>query len=644
MPHCLLTNSEVGTGHFQASLLVELVEPRPTSIEDQETLLDSIYETVKRANASKPPYAAITGEYIMFARPDMPFARTDKNTVKRRVTVVQYEKEIEELYKKLENGDSARFKTDTNATSPETAAQDIRNVIIASLPLNAKIGLEDDLFAAGLDSVLSIRVIRCLDSAADEYIDNGTKKSAFVPQFLYSNPTINLLSKAFCDLVQGVQESSMVLVEKQTEKLKDFRAKYTVDLPELSKPRSILHHYTDGNTIMLTGSTGSLGSYILESLLRQPNIKKIYCLNRAEDSQQRQSQVNGPRGLTTDWQAHRVRFLRVDLSEPNFGLDEKQYTALLERATHIIHCQWPVNFNLSIMSFEPHIRGVRHLIDFSLSSKLSPSLFFLSSIATVSHLKDRSEVLEAPVDVLTTVNGGYGASKQVCELMLQDAYERSSVNATICRVGQVAGPVLRPEGMWSKQEWVPSIDREEKKRADDWTHPQIIASSKHLGLLPSTLGSMELVDWIPVDLLGDIIVELAGVVEIHQEPEKGFHEIEVEPSDTIPVYHAVNPEFTMWANLLPIVHRSLGEYGIKIVTWNEWVDALAQSQGSAADTTHNPAMKLLEFFETLKLDDGKASMMPRLDTERSEMKSGTLAGLKPVGSVWMEAWLKQWAF
>ena len=155
---------------------------------------------------------------------------------------------------------------------------------------------------------------------------------------------------------------------------------------------------------------------------------------------------------------------------------------------------------------------------------------------------------------------------------------------------------------------------------------------------------MELVDWIPVDLLGDIIVELAGAAEVHREPENGFREIEVEFSDTVPVYHAVNPEFVMWADLLPTVRRSLGECGIKTVTWNEWVDALAQSQHSAADMTHNPGVKLLEFFKALKLGDGSTSMVPRLDTAHAEMKSGSLAGLKPVGSVWMEAWLKQWAF
>ena len=406
----------------------------PKSTEDQQALLESIYEVVKHTNASKPPYAANTKEYIMLAKPDKPFARTDKNTVKRRMTVVLYEKEIEEFYKKLESGDASSFETLIDATSPETTTQDIQKVIMASLSSKEKVGLEDDIFGAGLDSVLSIRVVRCLRSAAEKYIHDEAKKSAFVPQFLYSNPTIDRLSRAFYNLVHDVIESPINLAEKQAEKLREIRAKYTANLPKPSNTHSHLLP-KDGNTVILTGSTGSLESYVLEALLCQANVKKIYCLNRAENGMEKQSQVNKPRGLTTEWLPHRVQFFKVDFSKPNFALDDEQYTILLQQATHIIHCQWLVNFNLGITSFEPQIRGVRHLIDFCLSSKLAPSLFFVSSIATVSHLKDRVDVPEAPINVLTTINGGYGASKQVCELILQDAYERSGLNAVICRVG-----------------------------------------------------------------------------------------------------------------------------------------------------------------------------------------------------------------
>ena len=184
----------------------------------------------------------------------------------------------------------------------------------------------------------------------------------------------------------------------------------------------------------------------------------------------------------------------------------------------------------------------------------------------------------------------------------------------------------------------------ERAQADKCASFQIITSSKYLGLLPSTLGSMDLVDWIPVDLLGNIIVELAGAAELRHEPKNGFHDIDVEPIETVPVYHAVNPEFSMWADLVPTVHNSLGDSSIKIVTWSKWVNALSMSQHSAADLTQNPGLKLLDFFEALKRDADAGLMLPRLDTERSEVKSGALAGLKPVGAGWMKIWLKQWAF
>ena len=431
--------------------------PVPKSIEDHKALLDSIYETVKRTNASKPPYACITKEYIMFAKPDMPFARTDKNTVKRRMTVVLYEEEIERFYRERENGDGTSFETEINAISSETTAQGVRNVLTASLPSNEAIASDDDLFHAGLDSVLTIRVAKCLRSAAEKYGIDEEKKSAFIPQLIYVNPTINQLSAAFFKLVHNVKDNSNNPVEKQTKTMTDFRAKYTADLPQFSHERSG-QTSEEGNTVILTGSTGSLGSYLLECLVRQKNVKKIYCLNRAEEGMKRQAEVSRPRGLMTSWPTDRVHFLKVDLSKTKFGLDQEQYHYLLQQTTHIIHSQWPVNFNYGITSFEPQIRGVRELIDFCLISERAPSLFFISTIATVSHLRNNGAVPEALTNVLTTVHGGYGASKQVSEFILQDAFEKSGLDAVICRVGQIAGPVMSAEkGMWAKQEWVPTV-------------------------------------------------------------------------------------------------------------------------------------------------------------------------------------------
>ena len=163
-------------------------------------------------------------------------------------------------------------------------------------------------------------------------------------------------------------------------------------------------------------------------------------------------------------------------------------------------------------------------------------------------------------------------------------------------------------------------------------------------MIPSALGYLDLIKWIPVDIFANIIVELAATAELHQGPKNGFHKIDVEPSGTIPVYHGENPEFARWIDLLPTVQNSLVGSNMRVVTWGEWVDALSKTQHAAADVEQNPGLKLLDFFEALRRDDDAGLTLPIMDTERAEMKSGVLAGLKPVGAVWMEIWLKQWAF
>ncbi|KAF7552325.1 hypothetical protein G7Z17_g4411 [Cylindrodendrum hubeiense] len=398
----------------------------------------------------------------------------------------------------------------------------------------------------------------------------------------------------------------------------------------------------DSATVILTGSTGSLGSYLLDSLTSQWHVKKIYCLNRAEDGRTRQKDVSGTRGLDTDWDEHRVEFLHVDLSQPGFGLSQEKYIQLLREATHIIHNQWPVNFNWDLSSFEPHIRGVRHLLDFCLDSPREVEFLFVSTIGTVSHVSSSDPVPERPNHVLSPDLGGYSASKHICELIIEEHVKFSNhKKAAICRVGQIAGPVLKDSGMWGKQEWLPTI----------------IASSKHIGLLPSDLGSMDEINWVPVDLLSEIILELSGVTQppayssdklslvangVKKDSSLGAH-VKKTSGKTSPlsVYHAVNPHSVNWSELVPTVANLVGISSGDIVSWSQWVDALRLSE-QGADLESNPGVKLLDFFASLDAKENDGAMMPPLATEVSTTRSKTMASLNPVGTEWMALWLKQW--
>jgi len=87
--------------------------------------------------------------------------------------------------------------------------------------------------------------------------------------------------------------------------------------------------------------------------------------------------------------------------------------------TVIIHNAWRLDFNLSLLSFELHVRATRNLVDMALASAHRKTLRFLftSSIGS-AHSWDRSRGLypeEVLLDPSFAVGAGYGESKYVSE-------------------------------------------------------------------------------------------------------------------------------------------------------------------------------------------------------------------------------------
>ena len=124
----------------------------------------------------------------------------------------------------------------------------------------------------------------------------------------------------------------------------------------------------------------------------------------------------------------------------------------------IVDCQWPVNFNLTLSSFEPSIAGVRNLAVMAANSAFDAFLLFVSSVAAVGGWKGSEEIHETPThDLTVAANMGYGQSKLIAEGLLDKASEISGVRSAICRVGIVAGPIEQDLGMWNTSEYIPSV-------------------------------------------------------------------------------------------------------------------------------------------------------------------------------------------
>lgn len=130
-----------------------------------------------------------------------------------------------------------------------------------------------------------------------------------------------------------------------------------------------------------------------------------------------------------------------------------------------------MDFNLSLESFEPHVAGVRALIDLSSQSQKKAPILFTSSVSTLGNWPTKHPGEKVPEkafhDFAIPLAMGYAESKYVAELLLEDAVNESGISAAICRVGQLAGPVSKG-GMWNKQEWLPSVS----SLSSHWPHPQ----------------------------------------------------------------------------------------------------------------------------------------------------------------------------
>lgn len=666
----------VGQARFEPAALIEL--KGSPSEEAKKDLIDSLTPYLIKVNETAPAYAKLQRDHIIFIKPDKPMAMADKGTVKRTPTTKSYSEEIDQLYADADDASLPTIKLD--AHDRDALTKGLQELLVGTIGLES-IAPEQDIFAVGADSLQVMNLVRQLRSSFTAHdADAVIPPHLIAPKMVYANPTAAKLANALYQLTGHNAEASEKLEEERIKRMEEMLAKYSKDLPTATANGVDLRGDDNKLTVVLSGSTGSLGSYLLDALLSSEGVSKIICLNRSVQSEEKQKKSNASRDLISDWASDKVQFLTTSLGKPRLGLDAQDYDLLVKETSFIIRKsessrdlpeyqltkalpdnQWQVDFNLSLESFEPHIAGVRNFINLSNQSSKKPPILFTSSVSTLGNWPAKHPGEKVPEkafhDLTIPAPMGYGESKYLSELLLEAAAEKCGVPALICRVGQLAGPVKKG-GKWSKQEWLPTVSVPTdpsplcvaKKKVPP-THeadiyiPQAIASSKYLGKIPTTFPSQDTVSWVPVDITADIIVDLV-LANAHNDPASAAPP----PSNnTHHHYNIVNPHPGSWNNLVPTVIQYFNDKDkkgsssttIDAVPFPDWFSAL---QASAAlgtdDVDRNPGIKLLEFYGGMS--GGQEEAM--LETEVTERTSASMRGLTAVGEEWMGIWLDQWRF
>ena len=599
--HQLLSGAViVGLARFQPALLVE---PRDGVDIPTETLVEEIWPTVEQANSQAPGHARVIRSMIAVANGSKRFERAGKGTVIRKMTAEKFAPELEALYSVDNPAGRGPMLTAANDLSA------IQRYVQASINSSFRVHelkKDDDLYVLGLDSLQTVEISGILRAGISE-----STVSWLSAQTLYANPTVRKLSDFIYkrlnqhdtagDANDGLQRSRIAQMASLVHK-------YTESLPQLLSRKNQLLDAKNLN-VVLTGSTGSLGLHILRSLLDDPNIQKIYCLNRSVNGRQRQEQGFVNLGLERNLDLPRVEFIQADSGKGQLGIPDAQFNKLASSVDVIIHNAWKVDFNHALESFDPgHIQGVHNIIDLSIQSSRHPHIMFISSTSSVGSWKmvhQDGPVSETPVfNHLVAQEMGYAESKHVSECILNVASEKSGVPVSILRVGQIAGPVSAA-GVWNRDEWFPSL----------------VKTSQSLGYLPNYLPDA---DWFPVDSLAASILDI-----VHFAAQTG---------NTL-TYNIVNPHSTPWTSLLDTVYKHMRPK-VEIVELSEWIRMLEQiDRNNTRELSEKPAVKILDFYRALE-EERKAGKL-HYSTANGISASKTMAALEAVNKDWMEIWLTQ---
>jgi thioester reductase-like protein len=599
----------VGQGKFQAGLLIE-PDWSQASTKDSSVLIDRIWPMVEQANREAPTHARIYKTKIAVAKDQKPFIRAGKGSIIRLQTVATFKDEIEALYV----DEDCLSDPNQDADGDIALASKIHSIFSRNLH-SFPVDMADDvdIFSLGVDSLDVLALTNAINKAM-----RGADVTAST---IYSNPTVNQLAATLSPCV-GNLSVQYISPPAREERLSAMVRKYTKNMVR-QKSKNDASPHPSKQHVILTGSTGSLGSHILEQLLQNPEVEKVYCLNRSDSAESRQkesfSKYHDPNADLC-----KAEFLKTDFSVDRFGLSDAAYERLLSTATSFIHSAWSVDFNLSLESYEAtHIAGTYRAIEFALASTHKVPITFISSVASVGNwgsvAQDGCGVPESVTtlfDSTITIPQGYGESKYIAAEILATASHRLGIKTAIIRAGQLAGPSTHAGGAaWNRHEWLPTI----------------VHTSKVMKKLPRTLGNMDKVDWVPMDIAAGTVIDIANAT--YSEPEP------------VQVYHLTNPHTTTWDHLYPVIqdfYKQDINTVMEVVDYNEWVDELARISQTKENAERFPGLKLLDFYQSLRSETGMG--LPALQTQRAEAASSTLRESAVVDSDMLRKWLKQWAF
>ncbi|CDZ97946.1 Non-ribosomal peptide synthetase/alpha-aminoadipate reductase and related enzymes [Phaffia rhodozyma] len=567
----------------------------PSSEASAVTLTD-LLPFLANTNRLAPSHSQISPELVLILLTDVKFPRASKGSLQRGMTYQLFEKEIERAYRSFESGEEESDNEDGKWKEGTDLLAFVKKVIEASCGVSNSqengFGFDEDLFAAGVNSLQSTRIRNSLQKKLPL---KGQKLSSNIVFECSTIRRSRLLGEETGDEGPSLDERELEYMQVLIDKLGAF------ETPSKDDSGCI----RQGEHVILTGSTGSLGAHLLAQLLPLKSITLITLLLRAESIPHAFDRVKASlsaRKLSfsiADWK--KVRCLPADLSKSDLGVGHQTWSEMARETTLVLHAAWSVNFVGRLQGFVPHLEGLSNLIKTITqpTSQLNSRLYFCSSTASILNQDLAYPLLEeVSLNNEDAVHMGYARSKLVAERICLSASKTCLPDSRIgiLRLGQLCADTQK--GIWNETE--------------GW--PLLFASMEVDGKLP---GLKENPAWLPVDKSAASILDIVLL------------DSSSEPLDKPLTYHIVATNLsTAFSSILGWFKKA--GLSFDVVDPQEWVRGLkeAEEQGGRQD-----CLKLLDLWDKAYNHPSGGidpTLFPNFDVSNAARYSQTIRKSEPI--------------
>jgi hypothetical protein len=324
----------VGHSLPYVGLLVEVYDEHDPEHPRTEEL---IWTAIDEVNSRYPSHSQVMRNMIYILPRGSTLPVTPKGNVKRRTTTQLYANEIAQLY----SYDVSPLNLPS--PSPEPLAEFLRNLFarVSGVPVSS-IYNWTTIFELGVESRLALSIRCSLSKRLGKPISLNT---------IFERPSI---SQLLLTLEAESPTNTDSIVISSTQAINKMISKLEAEFKSWA-PRTATTTYpsTDGDTILLTGSTGSLGTALLESLSCSPQVTKIYAMVRGPNHAVRLKDALGRKGIDPlILNGSKIEVLNFSMQDPFLGLDIDTYHTLATSVTMVVHNAWKMDFNVGVEEFE----------------------------------------------------------------------------------------------------------------------------------------------------------------------------------------------------------------------------------------------------------------------------------------------------